>query len=204
MYKDTFKIWQSVRSVTNDIPMKYFRLTYNFDHLHLSFSSPPTLVMRFNILPILGLCMRPAALQDPDLLWIDGGAATCYEKDVAPVDVDAVFSSSCVDLSGNLYPPHSTLRSCCDCFRLENISQFSLFYWMSVTSVPLSRPGRGWTRSAGWGACPSSAVSPVTGPWSPPTPSSPPQSWRTTVWPPRPRCAGSGLLLTRTTPPSPS
>lgn len=67
--------------------------------------------------------MRPAALQDPDLLWIDGGAATCYEKDVAPVDVDAVFSSSCVDLSGNLYPPHSTLRSCCDCFRLENISR---------------------------------------------------------------------------------
>ena len=78
--------------------------------------------MRFNFLLIVGLCARSSALQDPSLLWQDEeSAATCYEKDVPPVDVDLVFTSSCADVSGNLYTPHSTLQSCCDCFRFCKI-----------------------------------------------------------------------------------
>ena len=46
----------------------------------------------------------------------------CYQKDVAPVDVDLVFDSTCEDDQGNTYYVNSTLQSCCDCFRFLLLS----------------------------------------------------------------------------------
>ena len=71
--------------------------------------------MRSNFLLILGFCT--ATLQQRLL------GDVCYEKDKAPVDLDADYHNNCVDLEGNIYRQGSELDSCCDCFRLERTSR---------------------------------------------------------------------------------
>ena len=67
----------------------------------------------------------------------------------------------------------------------------------SATNVRGLPAGTTIWRWGGSGACQLSAVRPVTGPWLPPAPSSPPSIWRTPVSPSRLRSAGSDLAWRR-------